>query len=72
MQIAIAMAIDLGLNQSLRPLKEQEMGFDLAHRYSSDEDLHSTEARRAYIGCYYLSVLYGLWFTLLGVSYVQE
>ena len=71
-QIAMAMAIDLGLNRPLQQPKEQELTFGLAHHSSSSGDCHSAEARRAYMGCYYLSVLYSHGLLFLHVFDVKE
>ena len=62
MQIAIALAIDLGLDRDVQQSKEQEIVNERAGGLDRTEGLHIPEARRAYIGCYYLSVLYSLWF----------
>lgn len=57
------MTIDLGLDQKPWKAKSQRVGLHLSHHDNGPEDstggeFFNREARRAYLGCYYLSTAY--------------
>lgn len=62
-QMAIGMCVDLGLN--LRPAEAmiRKVGLHMSHYRKADQKavehdpFYSAEARRAYLGCYYLSTV---------------
>ena len=62
MQIAIGLAIDLGLDQQPSEARTDRFKDKLAHyegmSQSPSGEFYSREARRAYIGCYYMSIRY--------------
>ncbi len=55
--MAIGMTIDLGLDQRPYEASAFKVGLHLSHHQggSQDDEFYSREARRAYLGCYYLS-----------------
>ncbi len=61
LQMTIGMCVDLGLN--LRPAEAvgRKLGLRLSHYHKADQTLadhdafYCREARRAYLGCYYIS-----------------
>lgn len=61
LQMTIGMCVDLGL--TLRPAEAvaRKVGLCLSHYHKADQPaakhdaFYSTEARRAYLGCFYLS-----------------
>lgn len=61
LQMAVGMCIDLGLNHRPEDAMDRPVGLRLSHyRKASQSDVKhdeffSREARRAYLGCYYLS-----------------
>ena len=61
LQIVTAMIVDLGLDLSPRQAMEQKIGIDISHHTGNDNEFYSMEAQRAYLGCYYLSILYSHW-----------
>lgn len=59
LQIAISMCVDMGLGHSPSEAAARKIGLQLDHHYSvggaRNDPFFSKAARRAYIGCYYLS-----------------
>lgn len=59
LQVAISMCVDMGLDHGPSKASARKIGFKLDHHYSAggarDDLFFSKPARRAYIGCYYLS-----------------
>jgi hypothetical protein len=56
----LGMVVDLGLDQRPLDILGNRPGFDLTHYLEvkdgeRNEDFYSLDARRAYLGCYYLS-----------------
>ena len=54
------MVVDLGLDKTPREATEQKVGLYLSHYYDEldetrNDRFYGTEARRAYLGCFYLS-----------------
>ena len=66
------MAIDLGLNQSPSQAKKQKIELDVSHHTSDDDNFYGIEARRAYIGCYYLSILYDFLILLSRFRHIEK
>ena len=62
LQIAISMVIDLGFDQTPADVLDQRAYLHLKDPslmcYESQGQLHSLEAHRALLGCYYLSARY--------------
>ncbi len=63
LQMAIGMIIDLGLDQRPSVAMAWKVGLHLSHYKRNprvedeDDEFFSKEARRAYLGCYYLSTV---------------
>ena len=61
LQMAVSMCVDLGLNLRPQEAVNRKVGLRLAHYDKATaacvehDDYFSREARRAFIGCYYLS-----------------
>jgi hypothetical protein len=63
LQLATSMCIDLGLNLRPREAAVRKIGLRLDHYREGDvstephDNYFSADARRAYIGCYYISTM---------------